>query len=306
MRNSHVLYYQKQFKISYLKILMALCIIMTSPIITNAQLNATVFEEFSQSNLNSAIYNPSPTDTSYLFKFQLDNITELGIFNNIGRFYLDVDKKLGLSKLNDNHYLGVSVYNSKQGDFINRSRFHVRYGHENKIGSKTYLSTGATFGFVNYSFLTSQGGTGGSDFAPDGSIGFSIKHKNTSIGFAVQQIFNAVIIPVNQSFPLDRLYNINANRDFNISQQVSSSTSLVYQIKSTSASTFSLNQSILFHKLIYVAANYHSFNKISLNAGIKKFRIYTHHIDLILSYTSYRGDLKLKDNAFEFYISLTK
>src|SRR6478735_1202721 len=80
---------------------------------SQAQLSTTLFEDFSQTIVNPYLINPAATDTSYLFKVRINAMDELGLIKYVNRYYLDIDKRIGTSRANSYHFIGIEASNSK-------------------------------------------------------------------------------------------------------------------------------------------------------------------------------------------------
>lgn len=267
-----------------------------------SQLDATAYEDFSQTIVNPYIINPSSTDTSYIFKVRLNNINGLGVTRNVGRFYLDADKRFGAAKSKGFHNLGLQITNLKLGDYISKSRFQLRYSWYTRLSEQSAVSAGVSLGFINYSFLTTQGGTGGTDLGPDGSVGVHFFAHKFNLGFAIQQIFNPVLIPINQSFQLSRLYNVDLEREFSISPFADLTAQVVLQISDDSRYTYGASLlSELYDFGIIGLSNFY-LKKTSVSAGIKPVVFTTSTLTLLVTYNMYHGEIPLPDNTLEIFL----
>ena len=272
----------------------------------HAQLNATVYNDFNQTLINPYLINPAASDSSYLYNVRFDNVTELGVFSNVGRFYLDADRRISSGDKNEYHFLGVQIINSKQGDYINRSRFHARYSWYVPVSDGAALSSGISLGFVNYSFLTSQGGTGGSDLAPDGAVGIHYLRKNFAFGLSVQQIFNSVLMPVEQSFSLLRLYNIDVSKVFNITHELIFNTQAILQVPQRGDVVYGLTVLAEYRELFLLGVNNYFLRKTSVNLGVTNLAFLRAKFTVLGMYTLYRSDVTFADNSFEIFIGIKK
>lgn len=274
--------------------------------VCRAQLDATAFQDFTQTIVNPYIVNPSASDTSYSFKIRANNINELGLIKNVSRFYVDADKKIRSQRDNAFHFIGLQVLNSKLGDYISRSRLQVRYSWFAQLSEKASLSSGVSLGFVNYAFLTTHGGTGGSDYAPDGMIGIRYLRPKTSIGFSIQQLFPSVLIPVSQSFRLQRLYNLDVSQRFNLSPKTCLTTYGAVQYTGDDTPLYSVGLMSDLADVVMVGVNYFSMKKTSFNFGIKRVRIFGSYATLVMTYSVFHSSFPLSDNTFELFVALQK
>lgn len=272
----------------------------------NAQINATVFEDFTHTIINPYLVNPSATDSSYSFKIQANNLNELGLIKNVSRFYLDADKRINSSEKNSFHFLGLQAFNSKFGDYIYRSRLQARYSWYTQVSRRAALSAGISIGFINFSFLTTQGGTGGSDYGPDGSVGIHYLRKNTAIGLAVQQLFTPVLIPVNQSFRLNRLYNFDFTRKFQISPYLDLSTNAVIQFSETGIYTYTLGFMSYIAEYVMIGINNFTLRKTSVNVGVNNIKFIGLNLTLLATYSYHHNSIPIPNNNLEIFIAIRK
>lgn len=271
-----------------------------------AQFNSTVYEDFNQTLVNPYLINPSATDTSYSFMARLNNINELGFIRNVSKFYFDGDKRLGSSEEHNFHFIGIQILNSKFGDYLSRSRLQFRYSWFARLSKRSALSSGISLGFVNYAFLTTQGGTGGSDFGPDGSVGIHYLRKNTSIGFAIQQIFTPVLIPVNQSFRLNRLYNFDFSRKFNLTSRINLASQFVLQLSDVARYSYGINMLSSFYDIGMVGVSNFNLRKTTFSTGVKHDIFLNYNVMLLISYSIYHYDIAGPDNSLEIFIAIRK
>ena len=272
-----------------------------------AQLNATVFEDFSQTALNPYLINPSAADSSYLFKIRLATIDELGLSRYVNRFYLDIDKRINNSGKNSYHFIGLQAFNSKIGQYISRSRLQFRYSWFTQLSQKACLSAGISLGFVNYSFLTTQGGTGGSDFGPDGALGLHYIRERTVIGFAVQQIFSPVLMPVSQSFKLNRLYNFDISHQFNISHGFNLTAYSVIQYAGQNTFNYNPGLKVDVSDYVLIGVNNFSLRKTSFNLGIQRIRLFGGELMMVTTYTLYNNRVfPVPNSLLELFIAFQK
>lgn len=284
----------------------ALVLMVNSVRICRAQLNNTVFEDFNQTMVNPYLVNPAAGDTSYRFNLRFNNINEIGFARNVSRFYVDGDKRYASKERDEFHFLGLQMTNSKIGDYISRSRFQARYSWFSAVSKKAAISSGVSLGFVNYALLTTQGGGGGSDLAQDGAIGIHYLREYFTLGLAVQQIFSPVLLPVNQSFQLNRVYNVNMERRFRLGPKTQLTAHSVLQLSGKGIMSFNTG---LFSEISDVALagiNHFSFRKTSFQLGLQQIQMLDIDIMIMGVYSLYHSQVSLPDNALEIFIAFQK
>lgn len=271
---------------------------------SQAQLNTTVFEDFTQIVVNPYLINPAAEDSSYLLKIRINGIDELGLIKYVNRFYLDIDKRIGTGSKKSYHFIGMQALNSKIGQYISKSRLQFRYAWFTKLSKKASISAGITLGFINYAFLTTQGGTGGSDFGPDGMLGVHYIRPNTTIGFAMQQIFAPVLIPVNQSFKLNRLYNIDISQRFRITPQIKLIAYGMVQYSGQTNINYSMGIMSTVFEYVLIGVNNFSLKKTSFNFGVQHIQFYGSELTIVTTYSIYHSVFPAPNSTLELFMSV--
>jgi len=279
-------------------------LLLTATLPCRAQLDNTIFKDFTQTILTPYLINPAAADTSYSFKIQGNSIDQLGLIKYVNRFYVDADKRIKTSRRNSFHFVGLQASSSRIGQYISKSRLQFRYSWYTQLTNKAALSAGASLGYVNYAFLTTQGGTGGSAFGPDGMLGLHYIRENTVIGIAVQQIFTTVLIPINQSFKLNKLYNIDISQRFRLGQDVKLTTYGVAQFSAQTQLLYTLGLMGEISQHLMVGVNDFSGQKTSFNFGVKHIRVYTGEFMIVTTYSVYNNKVPGLNSTLELFIAL--
>lgn len=180
----------------------------------------------------------------------------------------------------------------------------VRYAWYTQISDKSALSAGISLGFINYAFLTTQGGTGGSDFGPDGMLGIQFVRPKTTIGVSVQQIFSSILIPVNQTFKLNRLYTIDFNHKFRVAYRNYINVYSIVQLSDYSKINYinGVMAEITEHFLIGV--NNYSLKKSTLSIGVQNIPLNASSFSIITSYSIYHSTIPIPNSTIELFVSL--
>lgn len=271
-----------------------------------AQLEAPVYEEFSQTILNPYIINPSAIDTNYSIKVRFNNVSEIGLFKGVNRFYLDADKKFGSSKKERLHYGGIQLTSSRLGEYIRKNRVQLRYSLYTQLSKKTAVSAGISFGLINYSFQTTQGGSGGSDTGPDGAFGLHLLRNKFAVGVSVQQLFPTVLQPIDKTFEFNRLYNFDVQRIFFLSPQFNLNTQVVFQLKGESNYAYSFNCMLDYNDRLFAGVSDYSLKKTSVNLGLKQAIFSYYDFSFFVAYTFFHSSIPLSDNTLELFFSFSK
>ncbi len=155
---------------------------------------------------------PNKPSNNYL---KLATRRNVGIFKNISTTWLDFEINSNLKKGGNNTF-GVILYDDKEGDFIKRNRFYLKYIRHQKINQKLTLASQVTFG--GYIFSIKSNNITGSIGEPaiDGNVGLGMYTKLSTIGISVNQFPNSTVQPVNQTILLKRHFNVYASQRFNL------------------------------------------------------------------------------------------
>lgn len=269
-----------------------------------AQLNTTEFEDFTQTTINPYLINPAAADSSYVFKIRINAVDELGLIKYVNRFYMDMDKRIGTRRKNSYHFIGMQALNSKLGQYISKSRLQFRYSWFTQLSRRAYISAGISLGFINYAFLTTQGGTGGSDFGPDGMLGVHYIRPNTIIGFSMQQIFTPVLIPVSQSFKLNRLYNVDVSQRFRIAPRIKLTAYGVMQYAGQSNFNYSMGVMTDVFDYVMIGVNNFSLKKTSFNFGVQHIRLYGTELSIVTTYSIYHSVFPTPNSTLELFMAV--
>jgi hypothetical protein len=271
-----------------------------------AQVSTYVPELFDLFITNYYLLNPASTDTSYTFKIASGNKSETGLFQGVNKIYLDGDLLIKKRSDKEFHFAGFQVINNREGEFINRNRFSGRYSWRNQISMKASISAGISIGLVNYSFKTSQTGTGGSDFAPDGNIGVWYLRPSFGAGFSAQQIFRSSLQPVAQEFVLNRFYNFNIYKNFVLSPSLNFKTHIFSTSDLRNRSGWSAAALAGFRDFAEAGIVYRYNRGINFTAGLQKIKIGQSEFGLWFSYLHRTGEIAVNDNALEIFLSFQK
>jgi type IX secretion system PorP/SprF family membrane protein len=267
-----------------------------------AQINFSFSDYFDQFYNNYYLLNTANVDSTYKIAAKVSNKTQTGLFQGVSKLYMDIDLRLSHRK-GASHYLGIQVINNKEGDFINKSRLVGRYSVRIKISERSSLSTGIALGFVNYAFNTSQSGTGGSSWAPDGNAGFWYLRKKLSLGFSMQQIFNQKIRPVNQIFALANYYNLTARYSITINRLLNLNTHFYSKWQKNQTMYFALASLFEVREKFDAGIGYNYHRGLSYVAGVKNLGMGKSRFSFYFSYFTGLSKIYVSDNAFEVMLS---
>lgn len=154
---------------------------------------------FSQYYNAFAIINPAAAGAYADVELAMGNQRLLGNFSNISTYYLNANLRLprkNIYRPTPFSVVGLYVYNDREGKYLNRTRFYASYVWHANISRKMMMSGGFYVGAMNYSVKGTALSGSGSDFAPDGIIGFRLYNEAFHFGVSYNQIFNSQIQPL--------------------------------------------------------------------------------------------------------------
>ena len=144
-----------------------------------------------------------------------------GLRKNIRTFYVEGFTQLSVKKNKPiKHFVGLTMYSDREGDFIRRSRGYVNYALLLPISDKWKAAAGGSLGAVNYAVASSQYRPGGSSFVFDGNAGIQLSDDKNSIGVAINQLFDQVLQPLRFQVTLQRHFNFYYTRIFELSEKL--------------------------------------------------------------------------------------
>ncbi len=249
--------------------------------------------------------NPAAKDTSANVIGQLGNKTQTGLFKGVSYFYADGDVKAQRASGNGFHFFGFQFINNREGSFIRRNRVYGRYAWYQQLNRNTALTAGVSLGAVNYAFQNSQGGVGGSDFAPDGNIGVEISYNNLAVGASYQQFLNSSIRPVDETIPLKQYYNLYGHYRLVVTDAFKIKLHSFLQLGAY-RTNFSVSPIFEVDGHFDLGLNYRHQNGLVFLVGVKDFEIIDSFLSLYVSYKIPTYHIAIPDNAIELYVSFKK
>jgi type IX secretion system PorP/SprF family membrane protein len=288
-----------KIKVIFIGVLFLLLLV---PRVILAQFTFSFSDYFDQFYNNYYLLNPANSDSTYKIAANVSNKTQTGLFQGVNKIYMDVDLRLS-GRRDISNFLGIQVVNNKEGEFINKSRLVGRYSFRAKISYRSSLSAGVSLGFVNYAFNTSQSGTGGSAWAPDGNAGIWYLRKKLSVGFSMQQIFSQTLHPVNQTYFLTNYYIITAKYCLQLSRSLTINNHFYSKFQKDQSMYFVLASLFEFQEKFDAGVSYSYRRGLSYVVGVKKLGIGKSRFSFYFSYFVGASKINVNDNAFELLVS---
>ncbi len=270
-----------------------------------AQLNSSFSDYFDQFYNNYLLLNPSNSDSSYKVAATISNRAQTGLFQGVNKIYLDVDLRIA-DRRGIKQFVGLQAINNKEGEFISKNRCLLRYGLRIQLSYRSSISAGISGGFINYAFNTSQSGTGGSDWVPDGNAGIWYLRRKLSVGFSMQQIFNQKIRPANQTFLLGDYYTATARYIIPVNSLLNFNTHIYAKFQHAQPIYFVCASLLEIQQIAEAGVGYSYQRGLSYVVGLKKLRISNSRFSFYFSYFVGASKMNVSDNAFELMVSYHK
>lgn len=280
--------------------------IFICPFVVRGQSGNLIPDTYDQFFQNYYPINPANRDTSEI-SIHMGHKSQLGVFRGVRQTYFDANFRVKSNQSNLQHFVGIQLFNNSEGDYFSKNRAYARYAINLKISNRYILSSGLSFGVVNYAFKATQSSAGGSDFTYDGSLGLWLIGKKLSVGTSIQQVFQKTLSPIGQIFELKRQYNVNASYTFFINPYVQLSTHAWYRCQQFNINDLQIAAVITLQNLIEFGGNYRYKKGIVIIAGLKDIPIGTSKISIAMSYsTGVLNYVVNGDNAVEIFLKYSK
>ncbi len=280
--------------------------IFICPFITRGQNGTIMPDVYDQFFQNYQLINPANADTSDIL-MHMGHKSQLGVFRGVRQTYFDANFRIGSKQSNYRHFIGMQVFNNSEGDYFSRNRAYGVYSFHVKISTGYFLSSGLSFGMVNYAFKATQSSAGGSDFNYDGNLGVWLVGKKLKAGTSIQQVFQKILSPIGQIFELKRQYNLNISYSFFINPNVQLSTHFWYRYQKYQINDMQIAGIVTLQNLIEFGGNYRYRKGLVIIAGLKDIAIGTSRISIAMSYsTGILNYIANGDNAVELFLKYSK
>jgi hypothetical protein len=164
--------------------------------------------EFGQFMNTTILYNPAAYEAHNHINFQAGILQYIGPYKSIKTYYSTLSYQL-IKKYT--HTFGANFFADHEGDLITRNNFYGRYAIQMTLNEKYSLASGTSIGFVNYAFNGSTPYSTGAATNIDASVGIWLHHKKYNVGYALNQLTNSVLKPIEESFILHPYSTFNAD-----------------------------------------------------------------------------------------------
>lgn len=181
----------------------------------NIAQNSTVSPNyFYNSHLNLCQINPGAQITKNVFgtiQYQ-SSFGPLSKLNSVqGDFFL---------LFNKNQSIGLQVWNSNEGPFIQRNRLYGIYNIKVPLSKKVNLTSGVKLGLINHRFKASSSSPPSSGSGLDLGLGFELDVGDFKTGFTFSQIPDEEIVVLSEVVSLPTLFDFYSKYKIDLSPSV--------------------------------------------------------------------------------------
>jgi hypothetical protein len=179
-------------------------------------------ESFFNIHKNSHLHVPSNACAENDLEGNVAYRTYVGKLSVIRSYYADLNINLRKKEFSKpehyKHVLGLGFYNDKEGDFFTKARVLTRYAIHLPLREDLFLSLGASFHLINYSFNASGAGASGSDWEWSGGMGTTLYSPTFKLGIALNEFNNPNIRPISYDFIINRYFTFYGEKLLSISE----------------------------------------------------------------------------------------
>jgi type IX secretion system PorP/SprF family membrane protein len=250
-----------------------------------AQSGAGLPVQFTQFFKTYNLINPASIGTDSAIEFKTGNKSLTGAFSGVRTFYLNSNVVLNpSSRRKAKHVIGLSFINDKEGSYIDRNRASFVYAFHLPLTNKLTMNAGFAAGFLNYAYKASNISAGGSAFAPNADIGLWLHGPTFNIGISGNQIIPSKLTPIDETYTIDRHYNLIADKTFMLSPYVSLTSAFTFRWLNENYYNADVAMILLLEQNISVAVGYKYDKGASLSGGLEHVKLGRHAMKMMFSY----------------------
>ena len=260
--------------------------------------------QFDQYFKNSYLINPAILDTIGKVNLSFGNRTYTGLLKGVARNFIQGSFKFHSLKSKNLHDVGVLVIAGKDGEFFSKNRAFLRYGYRLAITSKIAASAGVSLGFINYSVKSSPASAGGNSTVPDIHLGIWITSSHIDFGISSQQLLQLTISPLDQTFILARIYDLNLNYKSNLNKSLQFN--LYNHIRYQNKNSWMIESGpiLIWKNILEGGFNYRYLRGMAIIAGVSSIKIASSELRITGSFFISSSSLSgVNDNILEFSIA---
>ncbi len=237
-------------------------------------------------------YFESPLLTSPSnFGYQANNRLDIGytgysgIRRNQNDSYVSFEYFIPKNKEPKNK-IGIVFKRNQSGKYISRNRFYLNYAYRLFLSSQIKLSLGTQLGLYNFYIADNPSGIGGSQTAPDGSIGLTFEWKGFITNISLQQIFNGKLKPIEIESELKPYWNFSAQYLWDISPEFQLRPGVFYEESKPNYFNYGLNSMLIYREQFGFALSYLNYSGLDFMLKIYTIPLQKSAFDLGLSFNA--------------------
>jgi type IX secretion system PorP/SprF family membrane protein len=250
-----------------------------------AQSGAGLPVQFIQFFKTYSLINPASIGKDSAIEFSTGNKSLTGAFSGVRTFYAMANVQLNArGKNKSKHVLGLTFINDKEGSFINRNRASLLYAFHLPVSKKSTMSLGMAAGFINYSYKASNISAGGSAYAPNADIGLWLHRPHFNIGISGNQIIASKLTPIDETYTIERHYNLTADKTFLLSPYFSLTPAFIFRWYDQEYYNADLALILLIQDNVTTAVSYKYDRGVSVSGGLEDIKLGRSLFKLMFSY----------------------
>lgn len=229
--------------------------------------------------------NPVNAMSDVNTQISLGNQENVGPLRRIRSYYLYAAVNIYKNEKGARNHLGVYATNERDGEYISRAKLYLNYSWHTKLREKLWIGAGSYLGFINYNFIGTSSTAGGSDIAPDGSLGILLYNEKFKFGLSGNQIFSSSLQPIVNIYKFPIFYNLTFERSFFVSPYVTLQPYIFLSWKkSNQLVDINLGILSLIHDRLKIGSSYTHHRMVSFLLGVENIKIEKHFFRFYVCY----------------------
>lgn len=249
-----------------------------------AQSGAGLPVQFIQFFKTNHLINAASIGKDSAIEVSTGNKSLTGAFSGVRTFYVLASVQLNAPKKKSKHVIGLTFINDKEGSFINRNRAALQYAFHLPVSKKSILSAGVAAGVINYAYKASNISAGGSAFAPNLDVGLWWHRRTFNIGVSGNQLIASKLTPIDETYTIERYYNVAADKTFLLSPYFSLTSAFNVRWYEGDAYNADLALILLIQQNVTTAVGYKYEKGASVAGGLEDIKLGRHQLKMMFSY----------------------
>jgi len=237
--------------------------------------------EMSQFMKCGALYNPASPVMHNKVLFQTGLLQFFSPYGGIRTFYGSFNYQIN-SRFKQS--VGFNYIGDKEGDLISRNYLYAKYNITVPLNENYSLTSGISYGLASYSFNGTSPNSIGADSKPDGNLGLNLGHKKWNVGYALNQITNSELKPIDETYRLARFSTLSADYKWAINEKLNLKAFTINRFYAKNAINNELALLLQHQDFFSWGAGYKTQRGFTVYAGLDKIPILEDRFHLLVSY----------------------